>query len=231
MTTPHQIYEALEARRLELGLSQAEVGARAFGKSDNAAFQALRRGSSPSAEKLAGLCAAVGWEFYFGPPRSTGPSEQTIVDGADFAQIPVHKADLAAGEGADNTTEDFVGHLAFRRSWLKRIGVTAASAVLARAHGDSMLPLIHAGDMVLIDRARRNIPVRRRTTKDARLAPIYAIDDDGMARLKRVERPEPGIAILGSDNPSFPAEVLTGKKVEGLHIIGKVMWWGHTNIE
>lgn len=231
MPSAEEIYAALEARRSELGLSQADVGARAFGKADNSAFQALRRGSSPSAEKLAALCQAVGWEFYFGPPRDTGPVEQVILDGQEFAHVPLHQASLAAGDGASNEGEDVIDHLAFRRSWLTRIGVSASNAVLARARGDSMLPGIHCGDMVLIDRSRRDVPVRPRRPEDNRPAPIYALLDGTGARIKRIERPEPEIVMLLSDNPSFPPEVLTGNKIASLDIVGKVVWWGHTNRE
>lgn len=49
--------------------------------------------------------------------------------------------------------------------------------------------------------SRRELAVKARSQKDQRPAPIYAILDDGMARVKRIERPEPGIVILGSDNP------------------------------
>ncbi|MDP2087197.1 MAG: S24 family peptidase [Gemmobacter sp.] len=177
------------------------------------------------------ICAALGLEFYIGPPRDTGPVEQVILDGRDFAHIPLHQASLAAGDGASNEAEEIVDHLAFRRSWLTRIGVSASNAVLARARGDSMLPGIHCGDMVLIDRSKREVPVRPRGPEDLRPAPIYAFLDSTGARVKRIERPEPDLVMLLSDNPSFPPEVLTGSKVASLDIIGKVMWWGHTNRE
>lgn len=175
------------------------------------------------------ICEALGLELYIGPPRDTGPVEQVILDGQEFAQVPLHKASLAAGHGADNGTETIVDHLAFRRDWLKRIGVAASKAVLARAQGDSMQPSIHDGDLVLIDTSRREISIRSRTPSDQRPAPIYALLDGGGARVKRLEQPEPGIIMLLSDNPAFPPEILTGPKAAALNIIGKVMWWGHTN--
>lgn len=229
MPSPEEIYSVLEVRRAELGLSQAEVGARAFGKADNAAFQALRRGSSPSADKLAALCQAVGWEFYFGPPRETRRIEHVTLDGRDFTHVPLHQASLAAGGGADNEGEDVIDHLAFRRAWLKRIGVSASNAVLARACGDSMLPSIHCGDLLLIDRSKREIPVRPRGPQDTRPAPIYALLDGTGARVKRIERPNPDLIMLLSDNPSFPPEILSDTKISPPNIIGKVVWWGHTN--
>lgn len=228
MQSPIEIFQALEARRLELGLSQAEVGMRAFGRLDNAAFQALRRGSSPSVEKLSALCAAVGWELYFGPPREDLPVERITAQGDDFARVPVHDAFLAAGDGFANSIEGAVGYLAFKRTWLRRIGVPASVAVLVRAIGDSMAPTIHDGDMLLIDRSRSELPTRLRDSKDSRPAQIFAFLDDGAARVKRIE-PAPGNSLaLLSDNPAFAPEF---RPLSSISIIGRVMWWGHTNAE
>lgn len=229
MPTPEQIYAALEARRTELGLSQAEVGARAFGKADNAAFQALRRGSSPSADKLAALCQAVDWEFYFGPPRETGPITQVILDGTEYASIALHEATLSAGPGFNNGGSNIIDHLAFRCDWLSRLGMQASQACLARVHGDSMFPTLSPNDMVLIDTRHTAPPVRTRSDKDKRRSPIYAFVQDGEARVKRIDRPEADMLMLISDNPDYVPEVFTGQRASSLQIIGKVMWWGHTN--
>lgn len=231
MFKPQEIFEALEARRKELHLSQAEVGARAFGVADNSAFQALRRGSAPAADKLEALCRAVGWEFYFGPPREQTAAQPSLPAKEEFASIAVHSAALAAGGGAENHHVEVIDHLTFRRDWLTRIGVSAAQAVLAHASGESMLPIIHPGDMLLIDQAQREIRIRQRGTKAGRPPPIYAIRDGGTARVKRIHRPESKTVILLSDNPVFPPEILTGPDAQRLDIIGKVVWWAHTNRE
>jgi phage repressor protein C with HTH and peptisase S24 domain len=226
MLNAQEIYQRLEDRRKLLGLSQAEVGSRAFGKADNSALQALRKGSLPSAEKLYLLCNAVGWEFYFGPPREIAGAEQPpAADPEEFAHIPLHEASLAAGAGAANGAEPIVDYLSFRRDWLRRIGTAPANAVLARVSGDSMEPTIWAGDMVLVDRSKTVVPVRTSSSKKGRSA-IYAVLDDGHARVKRIERPSEDQILLLSDNPDYTPEFANPKT---LSIIGKVMWWGHTN--
>lgn len=146
----------------------------------------------------------------------------------DYVPVPVHAAALAAGDGCENACDDVVGHLAFRRDWLRRIGVSLTAVALARARGDSMLPSIHDGDMLLIDTAQDDAPFRVREPGDARPATIYALRDELGDRVKRIERIAPGQLMLLSDNPAFAPEVKSDTDVT---ILGKVVWWGHTNRE
>lgn len=178
--------------------------------------------------KAQAVCAALGLELYVGPPRETGRVEQVFLDGADYAHIPLHDAMLAAGAGCDNSAEQIIDQLAFRRDWLKRIGVTAGSARLARVQGDSMQPTMWPGDMILIDTQRTTPAIRSKDSKDHRRSPIYAMIDDGEARVKRIERPAPDIMMLISDNPDYSPELRQGKDIQSIKIIGKVVWWGHT---
>lgn len=170
------------------------------------------------------LAEVLDLEFYFGPVRDTGPGARAA-EPTEFAHIPLHAALLAAGDGHANHSEDVIEYLAFRRDWLRRLGVAPSNAVLARASGDSMQPCVWDGDMVLIDRSKTEVPVRTPSAKRGR-SPVYAFLDDGQARIKRIERPDEGQVILLSDNPEYPPEFA---KIENLSIIGKVLWWGHTN--
>lgn len=156
---------------------------------------------------------------------SAGPLIAPLGQDGDFVRVPLHDALLAAGPGSVNDDEAIIDHLAFRRDWLRKIKTAPAQAVLARAIGDSMQPTIWAGDIVMIDRAKNEIPVRPHAAHHRQRLPIYALLDDGEARLKRVERPEPGQVMLLSDNPDYPPQLA---KIETLQIIGKVVWWGHT---
>lgn len=217
---------AVEAALTAKGISGRQASLDVVGH--DGLIRDIRAGRIPSADRVQALAEVLGLEFYFGPPRDTGPFEQILLDGTEFAYIPVHEAELAAGGGADNGSEDLVGTLAFRRSWLKRIGVSASSAVLAHASGDSMSATIHDGDMLLIDRSKSEPPQLPRAPKDTRPAPIYAILDDGAARVKRIELVPGGMLALLSDNVAFAPEF---RQIASVSIIGKVMWWGHTNRE
>lgn len=201
---------------------------KAFGRQDNSAFQALRRGSSPGMDKLAALSDALGLELYFGLPRETVPSIHDRLEIGDYARIPLHEVDLAAGGGRENGREEVIDHLAFRRDWLKKIGLSPANGRLARVRGDSMEPVLRDGDLVLIDISRRSIPARARKPGKPPRADLYAVLDGDVARVKRIEHSSPGRLVLHSDNPLYPPEVRDGSNADDLGIIGKVMWWGHT---
>lgn len=229
MSGNEHLLALIEARRAELGLTQAQLGQLAFGKADTAAIQNLKRGASPTFDRLKALADALGLELYFGPPRERRTVKMLSTSSADsYVPVPLHDAELAAGDGHQNLTEGVVDRLAFRRDWLTKVGVSSSSARLARVKGDSMAPTVVEGDMVLIDTSRADPPVRERSKTDKRRSPIFAIRENGEARIKRIERPAADRVILLSDNPEFAPEVLTGSEVAGLSIIGKVVWWGHT---
>lgn len=185
-----------------------------------------KRLQAPSVDRAAEIASALGIELYLGPPR-VGEKEAPA-DPGDFLQIPILDVALAAGGSRVNGNEDVVAHLAFRKDWLRGLGITSASAVIARAEGDSMVPTIRDGDMMLIDRARSEPPKKLREPNDRRLAPIYALLDGDGSRVKRLELAAPGLLALVSDNPETPTEY---RPLSGVSIIGKVMWWGHTNRE
>jgi phage repressor protein C with HTH and peptisase S24 domain len=170
------------------------------------------------------VCNALGLELYIGPRRDSGPV-QVIDREAEYAHIPVHDAMLAAGSGALNGSEEIIDFLAFRRDWLRRIGLDPARAVIARAAGESMQPCIWDGDLLLIDRSRVDPPVTPQSGL-ARRAPVFALLDDGEAKVKRVQLIGSGMAMLQSDNPDYPPVFA---QTGNLHIIGKVVWWGHTS--
>lgn len=183
--------------------------------------------AGPTLSRVDEICAALGLELYIGPPRSV-VSPQVISSDDRYASIPVHDAFLAAGYSAQNDTEAVIGHLAFRRDWLDRMGIAADKARIVRVRGDSMAPTLHDDDMVLIDTGSREVAVRKRGPEDRRRPPIFAVNTADGPRIKRVERPETGQMQLLSDNNEFPVEVLTGDRLKRAEIIGRVVWWGHT---
>lgn len=229
MSETARLLSIIEAKRDELGISQAQLGQLAFGKADSAVIQNLKRGSSPTFDRLSAIAEALGLELYFGPPRESGMIQtMSMGRGDDYARVPLHGVELAAGQGAANDGEAVISHLAFSCAWLKQMEISASAARLAYVRGDSMAPTLAPGDLVMIDTSRRSIRTRHRSEADRRRSPIYAISEAGEARIKRVERPADDHLILISDNPEFAPEIRHGSELANLTIIGKVVWWGHT---
>ena len=225
------LLQAIKEQLRKKGLSAAEASERAVGNPYLISNMGRERYGLPSTENLQALCDVIGLEFYVGPPRESAAVETVTTDSSEYVHVPLHDALLAAGGGISNGSEEVLEHLAFRSEWLKRIGVAASNARLARVHGDSMQPTLWPGDMILID-SRGTLPtVRSRGGRDMRRSPIYAILDNGEARIKRIERPHDDRLILLSDNPDYSPEVRQGDEVKNIDIIGKVVWWGHTATE
>lgn len=226
--------QRLRAERERLGLSQSAFGDLCgVGKNAQINYEGDKR-SPDGVYLMAAAGAGADVLFIVTGERSAASMSPVLLNSishqlaepSDYAPIPVYSAELAAGDGAHNTAESVIDHLAFRRAWLRSLGISPSSAVIARAWGDSMAPTLQHGDVVLIDSARADPPSKIRGAEDKRPAPIFALLDDSRARIKRIELASPGVLMLLSDNPAAPPEVRPASAVK---ILGKVMWWGHTN--
>jgi phage repressor protein C with HTH and peptisase S24 domain len=218
MFTPAQIYDLIEERRRELGISQADLGLRAFGKADNTAVQSIRKGSAPSVERLAAIAEALNLEFYLGKRRDFVQAPTTVLEGERFETVARFDAAGSAGNGALNLDGPPIDHLAFSKRWLAQNGISAGASFLINVIGDSMEPSLYDGDLVMIDRRKTRVRSGR----------IYAFREGDCLRIKRLEL-IPGTAlILRSDNPRHAAEHLTGNSMNTIEVLGEVVWSGHT---
>ncbi|KAB6715827.1 S24 family peptidase [Roseobacter sp. TSBP12] len=226
------ILETIDKALKDKGLSDAAASKLAVGhpsliKNLRMPRQGEKRYNLPALMKLAEV---LDLEFYFGPPRDiVGAPQPPASDPEEFANIPVHAASLAAGAGAENGVEPIIDYLSFRRDWLRTIGVAPSNAVMARIKGESMQPTIRSGDMVLIDTSKVEIQSRGHARKTSK-PHVYAFVESGEARVKRIERVETDFYAVISDNDAeFPIEFKTGKALHDMHLIGRVMWWAHTD--
>lgn len=221
-TVKDRLRDEIEKALVQKGLSARQVSLEVVGH--DGLIRDLRAGRSLGADRVAALAEVLDLEFYFGPRRDSGPVEVIDKD-AEYAHIPVHDVFLAAGAGATNDAEEIVDALAFRRDWLRRIGLDPSKAAIARARGDSMQPSIWDGDLLLIDRNRTMPPMPAKADRPKRM-PVFALLHDGEAKVKRLHLIDKGLAMLLSDNPDHQPCLVTP---ESLQIIGKVVWWGHTS--
>ncbi len=92
MVDAKSLFELIETRRMQLGLTQAQVTERALKtKGGTSVIQNLRRGSIPSAQKLKAICDALGLEFYIGDPRDQAVVESVVTYGfSEIGTLPLH---------------------------------------------------------------------------------------------------------------------------------------------
>lgn len=165
------------------------------------------------------LAQVLDLELYFGPRRTPDPEPPTIaLDGDEFSAIP--KLAVAADAGAGRINDDapeVVGKLAFRRDWLRRIGVRPDKAMLITINGDSMAPGLCSGALALVDTARCDFSNRT----------VFAFTDiDGSLRVKRLYRGSETSVVLVSDNPDFAPEVRSRAELTRVKLLGRVVWSG-----
>ncbi|AJP74602.1 hypothetical protein TS85_17090 [Sphingomonas hengshuiensis] len=128
----------------------------------------------------------------------------------------MHEIDLAYGMGGTYSDSEHVQAevLHFPRPWLERITRTPPSQLtFARGRGDSMVPTLMDGDIILIDRSQRTIH-----EQDA----IWALNVGHIAMIKRIRIMRDTITIL-SDNDRVPDAVASEDEV---NIVGRVIFIG-----
>jgi len=139
--------------------------------------------------------------------------------GEDEIELPLFReVELAAGAGQTQVIENHGAKLRFAKSTLSRAKVLPENAACAFVRGNSMEPVMPDGTCVGVNTADTAI----------RDGEIYAIDHDGMLRVKYLHRrPGGGIKIVSQNSTEHPTEEYTAEDVidNSLRIIGRVFWW------
>lgn len=182
--------------------------------SREALWKWLEGKARPPLLSTAALCAAAGksmdWLVGFVAP---GQEEER------FAYIPRLNVEASAGNGAVAAEEDIDGLVAFRREWLRRVGITPEAARVLRARGDSMEPTIRDGDILLVDTGIDRV----------RDEGIYVVVVAGLVLVKRLQRRRDGTVVLRSDNRElYDDEIVPPSEAPELHVAGRVMWFGRS---
>ena len=228
------ISDQIRARVLA-ALKAEGIGARRFEEKHKLKKWSLRgfldpeRNQSPSVDRAKEICDALGLEFYIGPPRPSGVVFDHEGASDEFARIPLHEVELAAGVGVQNDDEATAADLLFRRDWLRRMGLSPEKASLARVRGDSMQPMLFDRDVVLLDTSRTDVPVGRKRASGAHSRYLVALERDGEARVKWAERPNDDTLVIFSENSvGYGPEFYLRSEIAETRIIGHVVWWCHT---
>ena len=139
-----------------------------------------------------------------------------VVEGIeDMIAVRLHDQQFAAGFGALEE-KSVMSSLAFPAPWLRRLGLTSASAALVWVKGDSMEPTLKGGSMAMLDIREQEIKKHK----------IYAFRLGEELFVKRFERVGETL-IARSDNPDYDSILIAGADQEQLQVFGEVVWSGH----
>ncbi len=139
----------------------------------------------------------------------------------EYVTVPLNTHHASAGGTPTVYNEPVVDALAFRRDWLQQTFHTPAEHLLLMVvEGESMNPVLHSGDLVLVD------------TQEAGTVPrdgIYVLWLDSTLLVKRLQR-LPGDHIrVSSENPAYADFTITRRELtEDNTVVGRIIWFGRT---
>ncbi|HCI7003619.1 TPA: XRE family transcriptional regulator [Klebsiella pneumoniae] len=135
---------------------------------------------------------------------------------SDEVEIPFFKeVELSAGNGTYVDLDRSGCKLRFAKSTLRKAGVDIESAACVSVSGNSMEPVLPDGAVVGVDMAKSSI-------KDGK---VYAIDQDGLLRVKLLYRLPDGIRIRSYNRDEYADEEYFNHDANKIKIIGQVFWY------
>lgn len=147
---------------------------------------------------------------------TTGNQSTVDIDEADLINVPRYNVFASAGDGILPVDEtEGMDSVILSRVFIKRLGGNPDACHIIFARGDSMLPTIPDGSLLLIDRSKYSI-------KDNA---VFAFRVGEMIRVKRVRlRLDHGIDLV-SDNQiaGYPPETYSQQEIENITPLGKII--------
>lgn len=148
--------------------------------------------------------------------RSGWDGSSTLEPPQNFANIPILNVELAAGLGSYSDFEQVTDRMPISRDWIFENQLPEPDLVVVKVSGDSMLPRLQDGDMLLVNTADKQ-PVSGK---------VYAIAVDTELRVKRLHKQLNGNWVISSDNkqdPSFQDEVVPAHSFNQVRILGRAV--------
>jgi phage repressor protein C with HTH and peptisase S24 domain len=202
-------------------MSVAEV-ARGAEVNRSFVYDILRgRSQTPNIDKLNRIADALRVEpewLLTGKGRVEGDDPITQDYHNDFVAIQYASVRPSMGGGAVIENEDGPARdFHFRRAWIRdRLRAAPSMLRVMAVQGDSMMPTLNDGDVILVDMNQRN-PV----------PPGVFVLHDGMGlvakRLEHVPMSDPPRVRIISDNHQYSPYECTAEEV---NIVGRVRWYG-----
>lgn len=208
MLTTAALHELLEARRKELGLSHMQLGVKAFGRDDASTLHNIKRGSSPTYERLGQIVEALGWEIVIGPSRQMGFAEPdpstdlTAISGLRAGYLPIPWLDAAAGKGSSP--------IALHKNYLDQIGLQV----------DRLRAIIPDETQASIGRTGRGVAILDPLAARKGMS-LWAHRTGGKCIVSLVSFDAPA-AIIMPDSPLQPPKLISDMNSSEVRFLGRV---------
>lgn len=213
--------DRLRARTRQLGMNAREVAEQA--RVNRSFVYDIMRGRSehPNLTKLDKVAAVIrvdrNWLLH-GKGEIEG--EKPVLDTAAEAFVAIPCVEVTASMGGGRITADEVENgepYHFKSAWIThRLRADPADLRIMHVEGDSMMPSLHDGDVVLVDTARA-LPT----------PPGIFVLFDGIGlvakRLEHIPNSDPPRVRIISDNAFYSPYERTAEEIK---IIGRIRWFG-----
>ncbi|EDP62585.1 hypothetical protein BAL199_13618 [alpha proteobacterium BAL199] len=213
--------DRLRARARQIGMNAREVAEDA--RVNRSFVYDIMRGRSehPNLEKLDKIAATLkvdrNWLLH-GKGEIQGDEPLTHKEPDEFISIPSVEVTASMGGGTIVANEVAIGEpYHFKSSWIAhRLRANPANLRIMHVEGDSMMPTLQDGDVVLVDLGRA-LPT----------PPGIFVLFDGMGlvakRLEYIPNSDPPCVRIISDNPFYTPYDRTADEIK---IIGRIRWFG-----
>lgn len=151
-------------------------------------------------------------EAELGGSEDVSYDSQPSRDVVDWVNVPRLPLDASAGPGAIALDETAFDTFRFSARWLREQGLDAKMLSAISVAGDSMEPVLHDGDEILVDRSVG--PLR-----DG----IHVVRLGDALHVKRVQQGRAGQLTLISANDAYPPIEVA---LDDVQLIGRVVWKG-----
>lgn len=140
-------------------------------------------------------------------------SDDTTKLPTNIISIPFYQVKAAAGEGVNVPEYEEKDVLHFDKRWLQAVvGHNPEHLSLIIAKGDSMLPDIQDGDLLMVDDSIKEVIPNK----------TFVIKQDDKYRVKKLKAELNGDIQIISNNPNYKTETMNRET----EIIGQVIWNG-----
>ena len=142
--------------------------------------------------------------------------DSSIDNVGEYVNVPYYNIEASMGGGSFVENEQITDRFAFKKRWIREMGLDSKHLALITAVGDSMEPTLREGDILLID-------LRQKQVADDG---IYVLRLDDRLMTKRLQRLIDGAIIIMSDNPIYQKQTVKKDAASDLAVIGRAVWVG-----